>query len=171
MDRKPKQMLESWLQESSYSNVMNSFETLRLSIDEPFDIRGITQGSSSITRIFGNNIQVRKIDFQKASNENRSHVLVSVLCNIEVARYMFTSKRIDLAISKSQTCNRHCLLNESTSIYMCMQIFKRIVPPNWVSQTCKVPQRSTTTTHDWEVFNDKKKPQRPSPMICVHTCS
>ena len=112
-----------------------------------------------------------KTVFQKASNENRSPVLVSVLCNIEVARYMFTLKRIDLAISKSQTCNRHCLLNESISIYMCMQIFKRIIPPNWVSQTCKVPQRSTTTTHDWEVFNDKKKPQRPSPMICVHTCS
>ncbi len=116
MDRKPKQMLESWLQESSYSNVTNSFETLRLSIDEPFDIRGITKGSSSIARIYGNNIQVRKTVLQQTSNENRSHVLVSVLCNIEVARYMFTLKRIDRAIPQFKTFNRNCSLPESMNI-------------------------------------------------------
>ncbi len=73
-----------------------------------------------------------KLTVQNARIENRLQVVGTVLCNIEIAEYMFTFTRMHLAISVSQSCNRWCSLIEGLSIDTCIQISIKTAAPNGV---------------------------------------
>ncbi len=61
-----------------------------------------------------------QLTVQNARIENQLQVVGTVLCNIEIAQYMFTFTRMHLAISVSQSCNQWRSLIEGLSNDTCI---------------------------------------------------